>query len=59
MLDLYLKLMTWVKREAGQDLVEYALLLALLALVCVVAIALAGTQISTFWAAIATSLSLA
>lgn len=34
-----------VRREEGQDLLEYALLIALIAIVCVGAITLAGTQV--------------
>ncbi len=58
MLDLYLKLMTWVKREAGQDLVEYALIGVLITIVCVVGISIAGTEISSIWAVIISSLKL-
>jgi Flp pilus assembly pilin Flp len=35
-----------VRSEEGQDLLEYALLIALIALVCVGAVALAGTAVS-------------
>jgi pilus assembly protein Flp/PilA len=36
-------------REEGQDLVEYALLLGLLALAAVVAITATGTSINALW----------
>jgi pilus assembly protein Flp/PilA len=43
------QLMEWFKsigrREEGQDLLEYALLIALIAIVCVAAITLAGTNV--------------
>jgi pilus assembly protein Flp/PilA len=35
--------------ESGQALVEYGLLVGLIAVVCVVVIGLLGTQISTFF----------
>jgi pilus assembly protein Flp/PilA len=34
-----------VRRDEGQDLLEYALLIALIAIVCVGAITLAGTHV--------------
>ena len=37
----------FVRDEEGQDLLEYALLIALIALVCVGAVALAGSSVST------------
>ena len=52
MLDLYLKVMDYLKREEGQDLVEYALIMGLIALVCVVAITAAGGSVSAIWTAI-------
>ena len=57
MLYLYLRIWNWVKREEGQDLVEYALLLALIALFCVVAIGVAGTSVSRIWTNIAGKLA--
>jgi pilus assembly protein Flp/PilA len=49
------KLMTaakkFVRDEEGATLAEYGLLLALIALVCIGAIALVGTQISTMFSA--------
>ena len=43
--------------EDGQDLLEYALLVALIALVAVGAITLAGTNVSTIFGRIATALT--
>ena len=37
----------FVRNDEGQDLLEYALLVALIALVCVVAITETGTQVNT------------
>jgi pilus assembly protein Flp/PilA len=45
-----------VRREEGQDLLEYALLVALIALFCVAAIKLAGTNVSTIFTNIANAL---
>ena len=36
-------------KDEGQDLLEYALLVALIALVAVVAVAYAGTQVNTIF----------
>ncbi len=38
---------TWLKLEDGQGLVEYALLLLLIAVVCAGALTLLGTQVNT------------
>jgi pilus assembly protein Flp/PilA len=45
-MDLMNRLRGLVRNEEGQDLLEYALLIALIALVCVGAVALAGTRVS-------------
>ena len=37
----------FVREEAGQDLIEYALLAGLISIVCVLAIQAAGTKVST------------
>ncbi|MGB8028896.1 MAG: Flp family type IVb pilin [Terracidiphilus sp.] len=42
---VYLKLQSLMDREEGQDLVEYALLVALIAVVCVTAISGLATSI--------------
>ena len=42
--------------EDGQDLLEYALLVALIALVAVGAVTLAGTSVSTIFANIAAAI---
>ena len=46
-------LRSFVRDEEGQDLLEYALLIALIALVCVGAVALAGTKVSQVFTNIA------
>jgi pilus assembly protein Flp/PilA len=45
-MTLISRLRAFVHEEEGQDLLEYALLIALIALVCVGAVALAGTKVS-------------
>ena len=42
--------------ESGQDMVEYALLLALLTIVALVSIRLFGTTIASFWNSISNNL---
>ncbi len=51
MMSLYLYIRTWLQSqtsEEGQDLVEYALLLGLIALVAVVAITAAGGAVNAY-----------
>ena len=48
-----------VHDEEGQDLLEYALLVALIALVAIGAVGLAGNSVSTIFTNIATRLSAA
>ncbi len=45
-----------VRREEGQDLLEYALLIALIAIVCVGAISLAGNNVANTFNNIAASI---
>jgi pilus assembly protein Flp/PilA len=45
MYQLLERLKSVVRRDEGQDLLEYALLIALIAIVCVGAITLAGTNV--------------
>ena len=52
MLYFYLHFCNWLAsllREEGQDLIEYTLLLGLLAITCLVAITFAGQSISQIW----------
>jgi pilus assembly protein Flp/PilA len=48
---------SFVRRDEGQDLLEYALLVALIALVAVVAITAAGTNVSAIFDRIANELA--
>jgi Flp pilus assembly pilin Flp len=57
------KMMSFIKRfrqdESGQDLIEYTLLLAFVALASASLFLSAGTSISTIWGATSTQLSTA
>jgi pilus assembly protein Flp/PilA len=52
-------LLEFLREEEGQDLIEYALLVALIALVCVVALTAAGSQVNTIFENIKTRLTTA
>ena len=56
-LNMNLKLHDLTNREEGQDLVEYALLVALIALVCVTGISNVATAITTVFTNISNSLA--
>jgi pilus assembly protein Flp/PilA len=47
----------FVRDEEGQDLLEYALLVSLIALVCVIAITSAGTNVQGIFTRIAAALA--
>jgi pilus assembly protein Flp/PilA len=50
-------LMNFLREEEGQDLIEYALLVALIALVCVAALTSAGSQVNAIFDKITTKLT--
>jgi pilus assembly protein Flp/PilA len=52
-------LKTFVRDEEGQDLIEYALLVALISLVCVVALTGAGEQVNLIFESIQEKLTTA
>jgi pilus assembly protein Flp/PilA len=56
MLALWTKVTTWIKDEKGASMVEYALLVVLIAIVALVAIRLAGNEVSSTFKDIATNL---
>jgi len=58
-LKLYTRFQTLTNGEEGQDLLEYALLVALIALVAVGAVTLAGQNVNTIFGRVATQLSTA
>ena len=49
----------FVRDEEGQDLIEYALLVALISLVCVVALTDAGTQVNAIFTSVKDKLTTA
>jgi Flp pilus assembly pilin Flp len=46
----------WLRRQEGQDLTEYALLIGLIVIVAVVAVALLGSSISSLLSGVASAL---
>jgi pilus assembly protein Flp/PilA len=54
---LITRLRAFVNQDEGQDLLEYALLVALIALVAVGAITLAGTNVNAIFGRIAAALT--
>ena len=56
-LNLYTKLQSLKNAEEGQDLVEYALLVALIALVCVTGVSNVATAVNTVFSNISSSLA--
>ena len=53
---LYVRMRAMLRDVSGQDLIEYALIAGLIALVAVIAIGNAGTEVSRVWGEIVTSL---
>ena len=58
-MSLALRIRRFVRETEGQDLLEYALLVALIALVAVGAVTAAGTSVSTIFQNIADKLAAA
>ena len=50
---------SFARNEEGQDLLEYALLVALIALIAIGAVGAAGTAVNNIFSAIASALSTA
>ena len=57
MFALWTKLTAWAKDETGASMVEYALLVVLIAIIAIVAVSIAGEQVSTAFSTIANTLS--
>jgi Flp pilus assembly pilin Flp len=57
MFALWTKAVTWMKEEKGASMVEYALLVVLIAIVALVAVQLAGDEVSETFSDIASGLS--
>ena len=55
-MKLITRMRSFVRGTEGQDLLEYALLVALIALVCTVAIQATGTNVNAIFEAIAARL---
>jgi pilus assembly protein Flp/PilA len=56
-MDFINRIKTFARNDEGQDLLEYALLVALIALVAVGAITLAGKNVNTIFGQVATALT--
>ena len=56
-MELINRMRAFVRNEEGQDLIEYALLVALISLVAVVAIGTAGSAVNTIFGKITTQLT--
>jgi pilus assembly protein Flp/PilA len=57
LLNLYVKFQGLRNGEEGQDLVEYALLVALIALVCITGVSNVATAVNTVFSQISGSLA--
>ena len=57
LLNLYVKIQGLRNSEDGQDLVEYALLVALIALVCITGVSNVATAVNTVFTNISSSLA--
>ena len=55
-MQLITRIRSLVRDESGQDMLEYALLTALIALAAVVAVKAAGVQVSAIFTAIAAAM---
>ena len=55
-MEFIARLKKFALADEGQDLLEYALLIALIALVCVGAITIAGTKVQAIFTSIGNSL---
>jgi pilus assembly protein Flp/PilA len=56
MLALWTKITSWMREEKGASMVEYALLVVLIAIVALVAVQIAGTEVSETFSEIASGL---
>jgi pilus assembly protein Flp/PilA len=53
MMNLITRMQSFGRDDEGQDLVEYAMLVALIALVCVIGVTAAGTSVNAIFTSIA------
>lgn len=56
MLALWTKVTSWIQEDKGASMVEYALLVVLIAIIALVAVRLAGESISSTFNDVATNL---
>lgn len=56
MFALWTKFTSWIQEEKGASMVEYALLVVLIAIVALVAVQIAGTEVSETFSDIASGL---
>ena len=56
MLALWTKVTSWMREEKGASMVEYALLVVLIAIVALVAVQIAGNEVSETFSDIASGL---
>jgi pilus assembly protein Flp/PilA len=57
MFALWTKVVSWMQEEKGASMVEYALLVVLIAIVALVAVRLAGNEVSSTFSEIGSGLS--
>ncbi len=57
MLALWTKVTAWMESEKGASMVEYALLVVLIAIIALVAVSLAGSEVSETFSDIASGLN--
>ena len=57
LLNIYVKLQNLMNREEGQDLVEYALLVSLIALAAITGVGKVATAVTTIFTNISSSLA--
>lgn len=57
MLALWTKVTSWLQEEKGASMVEYALLVVLIAIIALVAVQFAGEQVSSTFDKVANELS--
>ena len=57
MLALWTKVVSWMQEEKGASMVEYALLVVLIAIVALVAVRLAGREVSSTFSEIGSGLT--
>ena len=58
-MKLIARLITFVKKDEAQDLIEYALLVGLISLVAVIALGATGTSVNSIFTAIQAKLAAA